>query len=195
MVRLRLRTASWLLSVASIRRDFFFSGEHSMMVHLRSLAVRLACVAAAATAAASVATASPVSDPHQPVVVPNDNRHPVGTLEEGTLKLSLRAGQGAWQPEGPAGPTLSIEAFGEGSSSLTVPAPLIRVQEGTRIVASVRNDLPNVLSVHGLCARDGSPCPTLEVPPGRDPGGPVHQRGRRHIPRLGVVLRRADPVS
>ena len=116
---------------------------------------------------AAIATSSPaVADPLRPPVLPNDNRHPSGTLENGTLTLTLRAGKGSWQPEGPAGPSLSIDAFGEFSSSLTVPAPLIRVPEGTRIVASVRNDLDAMLSVHGLCARDGSPCPLLDVPPG-----------------------------
>ena len=77
-------------------------------------------------------TASPPSSgPQLQTVVPNDNRHPAGTLDRGTLTLTLRAGRGAWRPEGPAGPALDIEAFGETSSSLTVPAPLIRVEEGT----------------------------------------------------------------
>jgi FtsP/CotA-like multicopper oxidase with cupredoxin domain len=98
------------------------------------------------------------------IVAPNDNRHPAGTFDRGTLTLSLRAGQGSWQPEGADGPSLSIEAFGETSSSLTVPAPLIRVDEGTPVVVSIRNDLDAKLTVHGLCAHDGTACSTLEVP-------------------------------
>jgi len=54
-------------------------------------------------------------------VLPNDNQHPAGTLDRGTLTLTLRAGKGTWRPEGPAGPALSIEAFGETSLSLMVP--------------------------------------------------------------------------
>src|SRR6185295_15311341 len=65
-------------------------------------------------------------------------------------------------------PALSIEAFGEASSSLTVPAPLIRVPEGTPIVVSVHNDLDGPLRVNVLCARYGTPCPALDVPPGGD---------------------------
>src|SRR5262245_14788827 len=76
-----------------------------------------------------------------PIVQPNDNRRAAGTLEHGTLTLALRAGLGRWQPEGAAGPALQIEAFGEVGSSLMVPAPLIRVVEGTRIVVSIRNEL------------------------------------------------------
>ena len=87
-----------------------------MMVHLRPFSGRLACLAISTTAVASIATASPGPDTHQLAVVPNDNRHAAGTLDDGTLTLALRAGLGAWQPEGPAGPALPIEAFGESSS-------------------------------------------------------------------------------
>ncbi len=47
-----------------------------------------------------------------------------------------------------------------------MPAPLIRVQEGTQIVASVRNELDAMLTVHGLCAHDGTPCSPLPIPAG-----------------------------
>ena len=40
-----------------------------------------------------------------------------------------------WHPEGDAGVALAVEAFGEVSGPLQVPAPLIRVPEGTEIVA------------------------------------------------------------
>ena len=33
------------------------------------------------------------------------------------------------------------------------------------IVVSIRNDLDAALLVHGLCARDGTACPPLDVPP------------------------------
>ena len=100
-----------------------------------------------------------------PPVVANDNRRPAGRLEGDTLRLSLRAGRGSWQPEGPDGPRLSIEAFGEDASPLTVPAPLIRAEAGTLIDVTLRNDLDVLLQVHGLCARDGAACPPLAVPP------------------------------
>src|SRR5688500_5427825 len=98
-------------------------------------------------------------------VVANDNRQPAGRLEDGTLRVSLRAGRGVWGAEGGDGPRLSVEALGEESGALMVPGPLIRAEEGTRIEVSLRNDLDAPLQVHGLCARDGSVCPVLSVPP------------------------------
>jgi manganese oxidase len=95
----------------------------------------------------------------------NDNRTAAGQLRDGVLTLALRAGVGQWRPEGPGGPALTVEAFGEVTGALQVPAPLVRVTEGSRIVASVRNDLTEPLRVHGFCARDGSACEALDVPP------------------------------
>ena len=100
-----------------------------------------------------------------PPVLVNDNRRPAGTLENGSLVLKLRAAVGLWRPEGDKGTPIPIESFGEDGGSLQIPAPLIRVPEGTEISADIRNDLDVMLRVHGLCARDGSPCPAVEVPP------------------------------
>ncbi len=98
-------------------------------------------------------------------VVPNDNRRAAGVPgSAGTLTLALRAARGRWQPGGPQGPSLTIEALGEVGQALTVPAPLLRVTEGTTLVVSVANELDAPLRVHGLCTRDGSPCAPLDVP-------------------------------
>ncbi len=99
-------------------------------------------------------------------VAANDNTRAAGVLSDGALTLRLRAATGLWRPEGADGPALSIDALGEASSSLTVPAPLIRVVEGTPVVVSIHNELGSPLHVNGLCARDGSPCAPLDVPPG-----------------------------
>jgi FtsP/CotA-like multicopper oxidase with cupredoxin domain len=128
----------------------------AVLVFVLMLAVRWPAIAATFDAASGAVPG---------MVQPNDNRRPAGSLRGDTLTLALRAAAGRWQPEGAAGPALEIEAFGEIGKALTVPAPLIRVVEGTEIVASVRNDLDAALVVHGLCARDGSPCARLEVPP------------------------------
>ena len=100
------------------------------------------------------------------VVSINDNRRPAGTLTGGTLTLALRARLGVWRPEGAAGPALPIEAFGEGTAPLSIPAPLIRVPEGTEILATVRNELTAAMRVHGLCERSGAACPPIEIPAG-----------------------------
>jgi FtsP/CotA-like multicopper oxidase with cupredoxin domain len=100
-----------------------------------------------------------------PPIRANDNRRAAGLLANETLALTLRAAAGLWRPEGDAGPALRIEAFGEEGDALRVPAPLIRVPEGTAIVVTISNELAATLRVHGLCARDGAPCPPIEVPP------------------------------
>jgi FtsP/CotA-like multicopper oxidase with cupredoxin domain len=120
----------------------------------------------AGAARPEAALAAPAGGTRLANVEVNDNRRPAGTLDRGRLTLALRAGAGWWQPEGAAGPALRIEAFGEAGSPLMVPAPLIRVVEGTEIAVSIRNDLDARLTVHGLCARDGAACAPLDVPPG-----------------------------
>jgi FtsP/CotA-like multicopper oxidase with cupredoxin domain len=100
-----------------------------------------------------------------PAVAANDNTTSAGTFSDGLLTLELRAGAGLWRPQGAAGPSLEIEAFGEAGSPLTIPAPLIRVPEGAEIAVRVRNDLTTPLRVHGLCERGGATCAPLDVPP------------------------------
>jgi FtsP/CotA-like multicopper oxidase with cupredoxin domain len=140
------------------------------------LAFRHGCLALTALAAAAAlaagfpgqptAASSEAREDTLPIVVTNDNRRPAGSLADGVLELELRAAAGRWRPEGASGPEIRIEAFGEGASPLTIPAPLIRATEGSEIVAGVRNDLAAPLRVHGLCERGGATCAALEVPAG-----------------------------
>ena len=120
-------------------------------VRLRAALARLMCYAAIACAVTVTAIASLPTGDRQLVTV-NNNRRPAGALEGNVLTLTLRAGRGVWHPEGPSGPGLTIEALGETASPLSVPAPMIRVKEGTRIAASVRNDL-DAPSLSAACAR------------------------------------------
>ena len=135
------------------------------MIAVRTVLERLIFLVGLAAAFAPDTAAASSPNASSPSVQPNDNRHPAGTQDGATLTLALRAGVGRWQPERSGGPTLVVEAFGEVGKPLMVPAPLIRVVEGTTIVASIRNDLDAALVVHGLCTRDGTPCLPLEVPP------------------------------
>ena len=96
----------------------------------------------------------------------NDNRRPAGVMAGGVLTLNLRAAEGIWRPEGPRGPALDIQAFGEAGASLVIPAPLIRVVEGTEIAVTIRNELERPMTVHGLCERGGDTCSPIEVPAG-----------------------------
>jgi FtsP/CotA-like multicopper oxidase with cupredoxin domain len=94
----------------------------------------------------------------------NDNTRSAGAVDGSTVTVRLRAARGTWHPEGPRGPSLTVEAFGEAGAALTVPGPLIRVPEGATVAVSLQNALDVPLRVHGLCTRDGRPCPPLDVP-------------------------------
>jgi FtsP/CotA-like multicopper oxidase with cupredoxin domain len=125
----------------------------------------IVCGFAGALFVSEPAVARAAADGVPEAVVANDNTQAAGVLDAGTVAIRLRAATGAWRPEGPAGPALAVEAFGVDGGPLTVPAPLIRVREGTTIAVSIRNDLGMALRVHGLCARDGHPCAPVDVQP------------------------------
>ena len=160
----------------------------------RALVARLACFTLIAGSAAVTATSSPVPDPASRIVAANDNRHPAGKLSQGTLTLALRAGRGIWRPEGPRGPGLSVEALGETSSSLMVPAPLVRVEEGTTIVASIQErsgvtaDRPRVLRARRLGVRDARGAAWRDAP------GTIQCRPAGHLSLLGDIDGRARAV-
>jgi manganese oxidase len=100
-----------------------------------------------------------------PAIRPNENLTAAGALADGTVAVSLRAAEGLWRPEGDAGPSLRVEAFGEDGGALVVPSPMIRVRAGVAIAVSIRNDLDAALTVHGLCARPIEKCAPVIVPP------------------------------
>src|SRR5438067_59645 len=94
------------------------------------------------------------SNPAVEQIVVNDNRAPAGTLANGVLTIRLEAREGDWHPDRDDAPSLVVHAFGEEGRPLRIPAPLIRVNEGTKIHAFVRNRLrDSTLIVHGLSPR------------------------------------------
>lgn len=84
-------------------------------------------------------------------ITANDNRHAAGASANGSLTLRLVAEQGTWQPEGPNGRTLSVQAFREETGALSIPGPLLRVSTGTEIRVAIRNAIPGAtLRVFGF---------------------------------------------
>jgi manganese oxidase len=116
----------------------------------------LGCPAAAATAQAP--------DSSLVRAEANDNRRSAGTLERNVLTVRLVARRARWHPEQPDGPSLVADALGEEGRPPSIPAPLIRVRAGTRLVVRVRNELPDTLLLFGLRSRAASD--TVRVPPG-----------------------------
>lgn len=100
-----------------------------------------------------------------PLVQPNDNRTPAGTLSQDTLRVQLVVRMARWYPEAANGPHIDIPTFAEEGKAPSIPGPLIRVQEGTTIVASVRNELgDSTLWVSGLNSRPSKPDSTAIRP-------------------------------
>jgi FtsP/CotA-like multicopper oxidase with cupredoxin domain len=81
---------------------------------------------------------------------PNDNRRPAGSLTAGVLTIKLVARAGTYFPEGTDQPGIPVFAFAEEGRPLQAPGPLIRVNAGTEIRASVRNELGRPMTLRGL---------------------------------------------
>jgi len=87
------------------------------------------------------APAAPLTREGPPATVPNDNRVPAGTLQDGVLSLSLEARLAMWHPDGDSLPGLTVEAFGEEGRAPSAPGPFVRVPAGTELRFHVRNAL------------------------------------------------------
>jgi FtsP/CotA-like multicopper oxidase with cupredoxin domain len=96
----------------------------------------------------------------------NSNRVPAGKLENGVLTLHLEMRQADWYPEADTGPSMTVDAFGEEGKPPQVPAPLIRVPQGTGIRITLRNLLPAAAIVHGLHQHPGEITDIIQVPAG-----------------------------
>jgi manganese oxidase len=105
------------------------------------------------------------SDP--PRVQPNDNRTPAGRLENGVLTLSLVPVQARWYPEAESGPYADVMALAEEGKAPQIPAPLIRVPQGTTIQATIRNTFPDsTLWIYNLSTKPSAQLDSVGIPPG-----------------------------
>jgi FtsP/CotA-like multicopper oxidase with cupredoxin domain len=129
---------------------------------LSLLAVASALIFPARAGAVPVRAATPP----MPDIAANDNTAAGGDLRHGTLTLALVARRGRWYPDGPGTLGLPVDAFGEAGRPLRIPGPLVRVPLGTRVVVSVRNELPADLTVRGLAAPGDAALRLLRVPRG-----------------------------
>lgn len=76
-----------------------------------------------------------------------------------------------WRPEADTGRALSVAAFAEEGKAAQIPAPLIRVREGTVIAATVRNALTDsTIKVIGLATRPTASHDTIVLRPGESRG-------------------------
>jgi manganese oxidase len=99
-------------------------------------------------------------------IASNDSVISGGTRTGNVLHIALVARWGLWYPDGPGTIGLPIEAFGEAGRPLQLPGPLIRAPLGTRVVASIRNELAHDLTVRGLTTTSAVPQAILRIPSG-----------------------------
>jgi CubicO group peptidase (beta-lactamase class C family) len=119
------------------------------------------------SAAALILAASPAHGTTTPERArTHDNRVPAGRLAGGVLAVELEARRARWYPQAEDGPFVEVQAFAAGRGPAQIPAPLLRVPEGTEVRATVRNRLADPLVVHGLHTRPGGADDTVHVAPG-----------------------------
>lgn len=127
---------------------------------VRTLA-RIACAALVAARFAAPLRAQSLEG-----AAPNDNRVAAGQLRNGVLKLTLEIRPGVWHPESPEGEAIPVYAFAEAGRPLQIPAPLIRVPQGTIIELSLRSAIAVPVTLRGLHERPGEALDVLVLEPG-----------------------------
>ena len=112
-----------------------------------------------------------------PEVMVNDNRRPAGTLDARDAHARAPRGRRSVAPGRCHGSGARDRSVRRRSSPLQAPAPLIRVPEGTEIVASIRNDLDvSPARARTLRARRRRRARRSSVPAGEQPRGAIQER-------------------
>jgi FtsP/CotA-like multicopper oxidase with cupredoxin domain len=116
--------------------------------------------------AAAAAGASANDAPEIPRIITHDNTEASGKLEDGVLTLRLEIREGEWHPDADDGPGMPVFAFAEEGKNPSIPGPMVRVQQGTRIKVSLKNTLVFFpVFLHGLNQRPGKD-EAIKIAPG-----------------------------
>lgn len=130
-------------------------------------------ILAVAALCASTAGAQPLLipagfDSGLPHVVANDNRTPGGTFQTGVLSIDLELVEADFRPETLDRPGVRLLALREVGGEPQIPAPLIRVETGTRVRARISNTLADsTIFVFGFHERPIESPDTLKIVPGQ----------------------------
>lgn len=135
-----------------------------MLVPLIELLTNSRCIVFAPLVALVMMSSLAAQD--RSVITANDNRTPAGELRDGVLYLKLELNKGIWYPESQAGEAIPSYAFAESGKPMQVPAPTIRVPQGTAIDISLHNSLRVPATLHGLHQRPGNAGDVVTVSPG-----------------------------
>ncbi|HET7373861.1 MAG TPA: multicopper oxidase domain-containing protein [Gemmatimonadaceae bacterium] len=83
-----------------------------------------------------------------PVLVPNPNTAPAGSVRDGVLTIDLEATTARWHREGGAPSVKVTDAFAEPGRTPTIPGPLVRIPAGTELRFRVRNRLARSITFY-----------------------------------------------
>src|SRR5690349_14596175 len=84
-----------------------------------------------------------------PKVVTHDNLKSAGVLKDGVLTVHLEMKEGAWHPDADDAPAIPALTITEEGAAPSMPGPMIRVFEGTRIHVVFKNTQAFPVFVHG----------------------------------------------
>lgn len=102
-----------------------------------------------------------------PRVEPNDNRVRAGASGKGVRVVRLVVRLARWYPDERNGNFTDVPAFAEEGGAPRIPGPLLRVDAGTLLRVSIRNDLrDSTITLFGLQPRPAADADSLVVPPG-----------------------------
>lgn len=101
-----------------------------------------------------------------PRVVANDNRTPAGKMVNGILELNLEVLWSDFRVETNDRPGLKVLAIAESGKPPSIPGPLIRVETGIQVRASIRNKSDSTLTIFGLQQRPANIRDSLVLKPG-----------------------------
>lgn len=132
---------------------------------LVSVMTSLAARASYPTASARRNAANLATNSVPPTVNANDNRRAAGTMRGDTLFIDLDVRIGRWYPESPTGDFIEGPVLGETGHAPQVPGPMIRVRQGTTVVARLTNTLTDsTVTWYGLTTKPGTD--SVKVRPG-----------------------------
>lgn len=90
-----------------------------------------------------------------PGITTNENLKSAGQLTDGVLTVHLEIKEGIWHPNADNDTGIPALAIGEEGGSASIPGPMIRVPEGTRIHAFFKNTQFFPVFLHGFHTRPG----------------------------------------
>ena len=101
-----------------------------------------------------------------PKVVTHDNLKSAGVLKDRVLTVHLELKEGAWHPDADDAPAIPALTITEEGAPPSMPGPMIRVPEGTRVHVFFKNTQFFPVFVFGLNQRPGDAKDAVNVNPG-----------------------------